>query len=789
MTRDDSFSNIPRLATITTMSNSELAIKASARAAPPIPTSKDDINGTWNFLEWGVDRIMFNLSEGVDLKTYMSLYTSIHNFCTAQKAVGMGSHQSSLNSNHRGAHLLGEDLYHRLNDHLKRHLAAVHAEMIKHTDEALLTYYIQEWKRYTQAGTYNNHLFRYLNRHWVKREMDEGKKDVYDIYTLHLVRWKEDMFGSTQNAVMDAVLRLVEKQRNGETIEQSKIKDVVNSFVSLGIDDADSTKTTLDVYRTYFEKPYLEATEKYYEAESQRFLAENSVVDYMKKAERRLDEEKERVPLFLLNEIMAPLMKCCENALIAKHATTLRDEFQILLDNDREDDMARMYKLLARIPEGLDPLRTRFELHVRQAGHLAVEKVAGQGEALDPKAYVDALLEVHSQYSALVQKAFTGESEFVRSLDNACREYVNRNRVCEKNSSKSPELLAKHSDNVLKKSTKATEEDNMEKLLDQCMTIFKYVEDKDVFQKFYSRHLAKRLVNGTSASGDAETSMISKLKDASGFEYTNKLQRMFTDVQTSKDLNNAYEEWRAQNIDKEDRKDEVDATYQILGTGSWPLQPPTSPFAPPDVIIKTYERFQAFYGNKHGGRKLSWLWHLCKGEIRANYAKMNKVPYTFSVSTYQMAILLMFNESNTVTYDDMAEITSLAKETLDPSIAIMIKAKVLTASPEGASPQSGTSYSLNYGFKNKKLKVNLNIAIKSEQKQEVEDTHKTIEEDRKMLMQVSLRHSSSPLHRHITDHSIVCNCSHHEVTQDHEARPARVGNHWPNQEPILAQGV
>ncbi|EMF14971.1 Cullin-domain-containing protein [Sphaerulina musiva SO2202] len=720
------------------MSNSDLAIKASARVAPPIPTSKDDINGTWNFLEWGVDRIMFNLSEGVDLKTYMSLYTSIHNFCTAQKAAGMGSQQSNLNSNHRGAHLLGEDLYHRLNEHLKVHLAAVHAEMIKHTDEALLTYYIKEWKRYTQAGTYNHHLFRYLNRHWVKREMDEGKKDIYDIYTLHLVRWKEDMFGSTQNAVMDAVLRLVEKQRNGETIEQSKIKDVVNSFVSLGIDEADSTKTTLDVYRTYFEKPYLEATEKYYEVESHRFLAENSVVDYMKKAERRLDEEKERVPLFLLNEIMAPLMKCCENALIAKHATTLRDEFQILLDNDREDDMARMYKLLARIPEGLDPLRARFELHVRQAGHLAVEKVAGQGDSLDPKAYVDALLEVHTQYSALVQKAFTGESEFVRSLDNACREYVNRNKVCERNSSKSPELLAKHSDNVLKKSTKATEEDNMEKLLDQCMTIFKYVEDKDVFQKFYSRHLAKRLVNGTSASGDAETSMISKLKDASGFEYTNKLQRMFQDVQTSKDLNNAYEEWRSQTIDKEDRKEEVDATYQILGTGSWPLQPPTSPFAPPDVIIKTYERFQTFYSNKHGGRKLSWLWHLCKGEIRANYAKMNKVPYTFSVSTYQMAILLMFNDSNTVTYDDMAELTSLAKETLDPSIAIMIKAKVLTASPEGASPQSGTSYSLNYGFKNKKLKVNLNIAIKSEQKQEVEDTHKTIEEDRKMLMQSAI---------------------------------------------------
>jgi cullin 1 len=710
--------------------------KAPAPPAPPMPTSKDDINGTWKYLEWGVDKMMTELNSGVDLKTYMSLYTSIHNFCTAQKAVGANTSNSLNSSTHRGAHLLGEELYHRLNEFLRRHLQGVHAEMIKHADEALLTYYIQQWKRYTMAGTYNNHLFKYLNRHWVKREMDEGKKDVYDIYTLHLVRWKIDMFGTTQNAVMDAVLNLVEKQRNGETIEQSKVKEVVNSFVALGIDEADSTKSNLEVYRQYFEAPFIKATEDYYRQESSSFLAESSVVDYMKKAERRLDEEKERVPLYLLQEIMTPLMKACEQVLIADHCQLMRDEFQILLDNDREDDMARMYKLLARIPDGLDPLRKAFEGHVRRAGLLAVDKVASQGENPEPKAYIDALLEVHTQYSALVQKAFQGESEFVRSLDNACREYINRNKVCQKNSARSPELLAKHADNVLKKSTKATEDDDMEKDLTQIMTVFKYIEDKDVFQKFYSRHLAKRLVNGTSSSPDAERAMISKLKDASGFEYTNKLQRMFQDMEISKDTNDQFKAWCKENLDDEDDEG-IDPYYQILGTGFWPLTPPNTPFAPPAAIVKTYERFQNFYISKHGGRKLTWLWNLCKGEVKTNHVKMGKVPYTFQVSTYQMAIMLLFNDSDTVSYNDMAEITLLQKETLDPSLGVMLKAKVLLAEPEGSNGP-GTVYKLNYGFKNKKLKINLNIGIKSEQKQEAEDTHKTIEEDRKMLMQSAI---------------------------------------------------
>lgn len=72
------------------------------------------------------------------------------------------------------------------------------------------------------------------------------------------------------------------------------------------------------------------------------------------------------------------------------------------------------------------------------------------------------------------------------------------------------------------------------------MVVFKYIEDKDVFQKFYSKMLAKRLVNELSASDEAESNMIGKLKQMCGFEYTSKLQRMFTDAGLSKDITESY---------------------------------------------------------------------------------------------------------------------------------------------------------------------------------------------------------------------------------------------------------
>ena len=570
----------------------------------------------------------------------------------------------------------------------------------------------------------------------MKREIDEGKKNIFDVYTLHLVKWRDNFFKSVHEKVMEAVLNLIEKQRNGETIEQSQIKNIVDSFVSLGLDENDSTKSTLEIYRFYFEKPFINATRTYYENESRQFVAENSVVEYMKKAESRLDEEKARVGLYLHSDITKRLTDTCLDVLVTAHSVLLRDEFQLLLDNERQEDLGRMYKLLSRVKDGLDPLRARFETHVRKSGLAAIEKVAADGENFEPKVYVDALLQVHSRYQNLVNVAFAGESEFVRSLDNACREFVNRNKICKASSTRSPELLAKYTDSLLKKGSKSAEESELEEMLVQIMTVFKYIEDKDVFQKFYSRMLAKRLVHVSSVSDDAETSMISKLKEACGFEYTNKLQRMFQDIQISKDLNTSYRDWLEKALSEDERKKSVDSHFQILGTGFWPLNAPTTDFIAPPEIVKTAERFKKFYFDKHNGRKLTWLWQLCKGEIKANYIKNTRVPYTFQVSTFQMGILLLYNESDTLEYSDIQKATSLSNDILEPNLGILVKAKVLLTSPEGSKPGPGISFTLNHNFKAKKIKVNLNIQVKSEQKHEADDTHKTIEEDRKLLLQV-----------------------------------------------------
>ena len=70
----------------------------------------------------------------------------------------------------------------------------------------------------------------------------------------------------------------------------------------------------------------------------------------------------------------------------------------------------------------------------------------------------------------------------------------------------------RYCDSLLKKSSKGISESEIDDKLASSITIFKYLDDKDVFQKFYSRSLGKRLIHMQSHSMDMEEVMINRLK-------------------------------------------------------------------------------------------------------------------------------------------------------------------------------------------------------------------------------------------------------------------------------------
>ncbi|KAF5388288.1 hypothetical protein D9615_000826 [Tricholomella constricta] len=691
----------------------------------PMPARSADLDETWAFLNDGVDLIMTRLETGLSFPAYTNLYTTVYNYCTSTRMSG------KMDGNRTGANLVGSDLYSKLSAYFVEHFKPMIQKCDSLQDIDLLRYYAAGWDRYTTGANFLNRLFTYLNRYWVKRERDEGKKTVYPIYTLALSQWRDVFFRQIQKddrKLTTAVLRLITQQRNGESIDQGLVKKVVDSFVSLGLDNADLNKECLDVYKEHLELPFLEATEDYYKKEADSFLATNSVSDYLKKVEERLREEEDRVERYLNTKTRKELINKCDDVLIRYHSDLMWDSFQNLLDFDKDEDLQRMYALLARIPEGLEPLRKRFEIHVKKAGLTAVSKLveAGDGgaDSIDAKAYVDALLEAHRKNSEIVARSFKGEAGFAASLDKACREFVNRNAATGSSSTKSSELIAKHADMLLRKNNKMAEEGDLEAALNRVMILFKYLEDKDVFQTFYTTKLSKRLIHGVSASDESEASMISKLKEACGFEYTNKLQRMFTDMSLSKDLTDSFKERMAQN------HDDMDITFSImvLGTNFWPLNPPPHEFVIPIEIVPTYDRFQKYYQTKHSGRKLTWLWNYSKNELRTNYLNQK---YILMTSSYQMAVLLQYNRNDTMSLNELVTATSITKDIMTQVLALLVKAKILIN-------EEREQYDLNPNFKSKKIRVNLNLPIKADVKAESADVLKAVDEDRKYVIQATI---------------------------------------------------
>lgn len=136
-----------------------------------------------------------------------------------------------------------------------------------------------------------------------------------------------------------------------------------------------------------------------------------------------------------------------------------------------------------------------------------------------------------------------------------------------------------------------------------------------------------------SASDDAEALLISKMKQACGYEYTNKLQVMYQDIAVSKNLADKFR----QKIETSGVPLNADFRIKCLTNGSWPL---TNDIAVnlPIELTSIIDRFYAFYVHEHTGRKLVWLHKLSKAELvmsgkkQRYYIKVRRISWTMKVS-------------------------------------------------------------------------------------------------------------------------------------------------------------
>jgi cullin 1 len=107
--------------------------------------------------------------------------------------------------------------------------------------------------------------------------------------------------------------------------------------------------------------------------------------------------------------------------------------------------------------------------------------------------------------------------------------------------------------------------------------------------------------------------------------------------------------------------------------------------------------FTEFYNQKYSGRKLMWLYQHSKGELQTLFTKPK---YILQVSTYQMNVLLLFNQQTTWIVERIQDQTQIQKEILLQVLDSLLKIKLLVCEEMNGTDESDIQFNYHIRLSN-----------------------------------------------------------------------------------------
>ncbi|CAB1348485.1 unnamed protein product [Coregonus sp. 'balchen'] len=305
--------------------------------------------------------------------------------------------------------------------------------------------------------------------------------------------------------------------------------------------------------------------------------------------------------------------------------------------------------LFSRVPNGLKTMCECMSSYLREQGKALVSE---EGEVKNPVDYIQGLLDLKSRFDRFLLESFNNDRLFKQTIAGDFEYFLNLN-------SRSPEFM----------------------------------QEKDVFERYYKQHLARRLLTNKSVSDDSEKNMISKLK----------------------------------------------------------------------CVTVLWFCCHRFYLAKHSGRQLTLQHHMGSADLNATFygpikkedgsevgvggaqvTGSNTRKHILQVSTFQMTILMLFNNREKSMFEEIQQETDIPERELVRALQSLACGKptqrVLTKEPKSKEIENGHVFTVNDQFTSKlhRVKIQTVAAKQGETDPERKETRQKVDDDRKHEIEAAI---------------------------------------------------
>lgn len=589
-------------------------------------------------------------------------------------------------------------------------------ELQKLAGEDLLHALAQLWEKNTILVFWMQRVFQYLDRFFTK-----SSTEYPDLFKAAAQAFSEHVFSKLKAKCVEALVAQVNRERDGVEIDQDVLRRLVEMLCTVGdagpkvVKQKEGTdKNAADrllwqsqargVYKTDFESKLLTTSAEYYRSKVAGWTAAYSCPQFLREIQRRLEDEESRLSRYLDPSSEKELKTVVQRELIlntAKDLVEMSTGAEAMLVNRRYDELKLMYRIFKREPTMLPHIITAMEPYIEGRARGVVE----DPQMIDsPAAYMEKVLELKKEVDDMVVSCFDSDTGFQKGRNRGLEAVLNKDTRCAK-------YLALFCDLQLKKGLKGRNEEEVQTLVNQVVSLFAHLKDKDIFLDIYKSALSRRLLNKLSVSNDAEDCFITKLKVECGQQSIQKLASMFTDMALSDQLQEEYMKGSHSGS-----PGGVTHEVRVLQTNAWPEKADDVPVIPCPEMTTCITAYEAFYNSKHNGRKLRWIYNMGSVELKCRGLAR---PHILVVSAYQCLALVLFNQRQQVTLREICEATKLPEEESRRQVTSLTvsRHKVLLHDATGKDLGSETKLQVNDKFANEKVKVAVSL-IKKEEKAE-----------------------------------------------------------------------